>query len=523
MITGDAGSRMVSLTTTQRDLLHLLLTTELPIGASAIGQQLCLTPRQVQYSLREIKDWLGRRNAAMRHTPGIGVQIICAADQKRRILIELSSQSKFQLILTPGQRQQLLALQLLIVREPLILSQLQQDIAVARATVLKDLDIVDLWLATFGLQIARRQHRGCWVEGSELARRQALAALLWGDVPFDRPILSVQYAQGINFALAPDAASLPIIGDVNLLVREWDMPAAMEQVAWAEAELGGRFTDDAVLHLGLALAIQAQRVRMRQWFICDAPTLDWLRLQAAWPIATALSERLWRDLPADARLGEAAAVAIHLMCGARDQAWRPDLGADAAFRSLIDTLVAEVADAYSVPDLVYDSLLREGLEAHILPACMRQLFSVWTPARVSADMQAERYTFERSLARQLVDRVASAIGIALPSDAYDELVLLLRAAFIRARPERARRVLVVCPSGMATTQLLVARLRARFPRLGSFEVLSIRDLSAERIAAADLIITTIPLSLAAAPTIDVIQVHPMLKPEDVAALTQWMA
>jgi hypothetical protein len=83
-------------------------------------------------------------------------------------------------------------------------------------------------------------------------------------------------------------------------------------------------------------------------------------------------------------------------------------------------------------------------------------------------------------------------------------------------------VLVVCPSGMATTQLLVARLRARLPRLGTFEVLSMRDLNAERIAFADLIISTVPLALPATAIVDVIQVHPMLKPEDIAMLTQWM-
>ena len=152
----------MSLTTTRRDLLYLLMTAEVPIGASAIGEQLRLTPRQVQYSLREIKTWLSRRNTRVRHTPGIGVQICCTADQRRRLLAELSSQSKFQLILTPGQRQQLLALQLLAARDPLILSQLQQDVGVARATVLKDLDIIERWLETFGLQLARRQHRGCW-------------------------------------------------------------------------------------------------------------------------------------------------------------------------------------------------------------------------------------------------------------------------------------------------------------------------------------------------------------------------
>jgi hypothetical protein len=55
-------------------------------------------------------------------------------------------------------------------------------------------------------------------------------------------------------------------------------------------------------------------------------------------------------------------------------------------------------------------------------------------------------------------------------------------------------------------------------------VLPMRELTAERIADADLIISTVPLALpAAAPPIDVILVHPMLRPEDIAALTQWMA
>jgi mannitol operon transcriptional antiterminator len=98
----------------------------------------------------------------------------------------------------------------------------------------------------------------------------------------------------------------------------------------------------------------------------------------------------------------------------------------------------------------------------------------------------------------------------------------LRAEFVRARPARARRVLVVCPSGIATTQLLIARLKVRFPRLGTLEVLPMRELTATRIEDADLIISTVPLTLPANLPIDVIQVHPMLRPEDVVALTQWM-
>jgi mannitol operon transcriptional antiterminator len=415
-----------------------------------------------------------------------------------------------------------LALHLLTTPEPLILSQLQQAVAVARATVLKDLDVVEDWLHGFGLQVERRQHRGCWVAGSELAQRQALAALVWGDVPFDRPMLAVRPNQGIVFALAQDATLLPSIGQVNALVREWNLGAAHQQITWAEAALGGRFTDQAVVQLELALALQAQRIRAQRWVAFDQATLAWMRVPAVWPVAEVIGLALWPDAPGSIRTAETAALVVYLLCGARDEPWRHDLVAGTAFHALIDRLLEHIADIYHVPELAHDRLLREGLEAHVLPACVRQRFALWAPSTDAIDTHTERYAAERDVAQQLAADITSHTHMTLPEDALDDLVLLLRAAIIRVRPERARRVLVVCPSGMATTQLLIARLRARFSRLGSFEVLSMRDLSAERIASADLIITTIPLTLAPTPTVDVIQVHPMLHPEDIAALTQWM-
>src|SRR5262245_20034425 len=108
---------MLSLTTAQRDLLQLLLTTDAPIGTAALGRRLDLTPRQVHYGLRDIKTWLSRRHATLRHAPGIGVQVLCTPEQRESLYAELASQSRFQLILMPEQREQLLGLVLLASRE----------------------------------------------------------------------------------------------------------------------------------------------------------------------------------------------------------------------------------------------------------------------------------------------------------------------------------------------------------------------------------------------------------------------
>ena len=113
-------------------------------------------------------------------------------------------------------------------------------------------------------------------------------------------------------------------------------------------------------------------------------------------------------------------------------------------------------------------------------------------------------------------------SVKLPEAEINNIAALLRAARIRIRPYRFRQVIIVCPSGMATAQLLVARLEARFPRLGPLKVFSMRELNTERMAQADLIITTVPLAEEISEQIDVIQVHPLLLPEDVEAITEYL-
>ncbi|NOK62245.1 MAG: hypothetical protein GFH27_549327n75 [Chloroflexi bacterium AL-W] len=221
---------------------------------------------------------------------------------------------------------------------------------------------------------------------------------------------------------------------------------------------------------------------------------------------------------------ETATLVLQLSSTVRGESRREDLTSNTPFHELIDTLLRRIAEAYRVPELAHDHLLRDGLETHILPACVRQRFGLWAAPSAATDTHTERYATERTVVALVASDIEATTELSLPSDAHEDLILLLRAAILRVLQPRARRVLVVCPSGMATTQLLVVRLCVRFPRLGAFEVLPLRELSAERIADADLIVSTVPITLPAELTvdIDILQVHPMLRPEDIVALTHLM-
>ncbi|WP_420642094.1 BglG family transcription antiterminator [Candidatus Leptofilum sp.] len=514
---------MISLTTRQRDLLHYLLTAETAVVTADVGRHVGLTPRQVSYSLKPIKLWLVEHNADLDMIPGVGLQVACTDHDRESLLSELASEDNIRLQLTPGQRQQLLVLYLLTASEPLILYQLQQESGVSRTTLLKDLDLIEAWVETFDLTLERRPNFGFMLDGTEHQIRQAIAAILWGDTNFSDPLMQVSHATGLMYQLAKDANLMPLATHAKQMVEQWETRQAMTLVGFAETELNGRFTDNAALYLALTIAIQKQRILNGQIAQTIHPAFTKQAYQSVWQVASEMLQQQELDLPENEWDCEVAYLAMHLLSGSRSGSWSTDLQVEESFEDLLNSLMRSIAQAYRVPAMQFDNALREGLAAHLIPAFMRQRFELWAPPINYTKDLPERYSFEATIANTLAEEMSTEMGLNLPPDEVNNLVLLLRAAFIRERPHRLNRVIVVCPSGMATAQLLVARLKARFPRLGQIDVLSLRELSAQEMQSAQLIITTVPLPNEYLDQSSVIQVHPLLSAEDIAIITQWLA
>lgn len=521
---------MVSLTTRQRDVLRILLDADKALPTNTMAQQLQLTPRQVNYSLKGVQRWLSQHDVELLITPGIGAKLVSTAEQNSVLADSLQSDAHYQLILTPSQRQQLFLFQLLVTIEPLILYQLQQRAQVSRTTILKDLSSTEKWLERFRLRLERRPNYGIEIVGLEQDKRQALIALMWNDPEYPDPLWQMTHTQGLVFALRDDASLLQILEQVNAYIDSIKARAAITSVAHAEAALGGRFSDMAVLFLALTFAIQ--RCRIDEGFIVaweggkppfGSAEIESLHEHPIWPVAKRIFlTQLQTDMYSEKYEPEVAFIAAHLLGSPRNDNWPIDVESEKVFSDLVPQLMRVISDGYKLPDLLQDSTLRAGLLAHVVPACLRQTYRLWMPAQRSNRLQ-ETYSFELALADQLRQIINRETGAELPSNEVNNLALLIRAAYIRERPNRLQQVVVVCPSGMATAQLLTARLKARFPRLGTLEVLSMRELSDTRLGTAELILTTVPLPDEMVGNIKVIQVHPLLLPEDIERITQWLA
>lgn len=515
---------MIALTTRQRDILKVLLNHSRPIGSSELAGMLHLTPRQVSYSIKGVKVWLRQHDQDLVILPGVGFTVETSSERARLLASEINQHFDLQIVLSVSQRLQLLTLFLLTRPEPVILSQLEQITQVSRMTLLKDLDEIEKWLAARRVGLIRKPHFGIQVSGAERSIQQALAEVVWCETPFSSdPIAAITHADGLVFNLGSDAALLPVVKLVNDLFAGLNLRRTIGLVAKAEEQLGGRFTDDAVLHLALVFAIMAHRVRTGYHLDMDTALLSWLQNAKIWPVAAYVGRHLGRDTNSSWKPADVACVAMEMLAAPRNEILPGELERNGEFSTLIERLMDYISQAFEIPKLKYDRTLQNGLLNNIVPACYRQRFNLWFPVALNNASLPEQHEQEFAISQTIAGMVHEQAGSLLPQSEINNLVVLLRAAYIRNRTYRFERIIVVCPSGMATAQLLIARLNARFPYLNNLEVTSLRDLTPALVASADLILTTVPLPRQYSDQSKTIQVHPLLMPEDIEAITQFLS
>lgn len=515
---------MITFTTRQREILKIILDVKRPIGSVELARLLRITPRQVNYSIKGVKVWLKQHGQDLNVLPGVGFSVNLTADQIQALVQKINVHSNVQIVLSVSQRQQLLALFLLTRIEPVILAQLEQISNVSRMTILKDLDEIEGWLEGQNISLVRKPHFGIQVSGAEHDCQQALAELLWGETLFSNdPVTRITHSEGLIFNLQEDARLLPLVATIGIYLSTLHLRRTIGLVAKAEEQWGGRFTDDAVLHLALVLAILSSRIQSGYHLTVEPELIESLQTAKMWPVASYVARRLGRESSATWQPGDIAGVAMEMMAAPRNDAFPGDLEGESDFAVLIERLMAHISQIFGISKIKHDHTLQTGLLNNIVPACFRQRFHLWFPVALNNAGLPEKYEKEHAIAQEVSTLVYEFTGVKLPKSEINNLVVLLRAAFIRNRSYRFDRVIVICPSGMATAQLLVARLHARFPNLSNLEVISLRDLTPTLISSADLLLTTVPLPRQYANNPKVIQVHPLLMPEDIETITQFLS
>src|SRR5699024_1207802 len=100
-----------------------------------------------------------------------------------------------------------------------------------------------------------------------------------------------------GLTLSQTGETLKIIHFARKLIESLGVTTAFKYVAGVEAQLGGRYVDDAVLYLALDLAVQKRRVKQKQFLSIDQETVTWLRGLQVWAAAASVAQQLLPETP----------------------------------------------------------------------------------------------------------------------------------------------------------------------------------------------------------------------------------
>ena len=180
---------------------------------------------------------------------------------------------------------------------------------------------------------------------------------------------------------------------------------------------------------------------------------------------------------------------------------------------IVERLLSRVSAALNI-NFASDQKLEEQLKNHIPPMIYRLRSNNKTENPFTSQIKNE-FSLTFNVIWVVLSEYEQELGISFNEDEIAFLTMYFQAAIERARMNR--KILIVCQMGIATSELLINRIKNVLPSLDTFEVASVAELEQMPLNEYDLIIYTIKVDI---PKKQVILVSPFLTKEDIERIKQ---
>ena len=505
------GHGAMGLSTREVQLIEALLRHPDGLTAGDIADQLSVSARTVHRDLQAASDFVDSHGLTLVRQAGRGISVEGTTEAREQALEALRDVRSSEL--TSEERQVSLLRMLLASDQPIKLRALASRLEVSVGTVSRDLDEVEDWLTDFRLSLLRRRGYGVEVLGKEDDRRRAMSRVILQNLD-EAAFLSLPQEPGESAGRAADHIADRLLGliDEDRLREVEDLTgAAVERLPYAIA-------DGAFVHLCVHFALVVERLLQGEEIEMDEDILQRLRKTDEYGHAQSLAQAIKEEFRIDVPEGEVAYMTMHLR-GTKlredDTLERYFESSDLEVASRVKALIRYVAEQTGV-SLAGDSSLYTGLLAHIERSIhrLRENMGIYNPllAEIKQDYPALFDLVNQGMNKVFMDEK-------IPEEEVGFVAMHFGAALDRRQANFPQHVLIICPSGIGSSKILVSKLETAFPQIQQIRHASFFELERLDTDDFDLIVSTVSLSM---PEETYVQVQPFLSDDEVEKIRDYL-
>lgn len=482
----------VPLTSVQVAILLELEEARAPVFADTIAKKFGLSSGVIRYNISAINTWLQPRFGHIVSRPKLGYKLDIEESCRESLLNELN-RVRVQAVYSPAERKQLLIFELLCSSDYQSLENLARRVSLSKATLLRELSIVEERLAGQQIFLQKRPRRGTRVVGPEIAIRHMLVLLILEVVPEVTLMKLIQW--GIDEQKSSNNFLHPVQNDIIQVLKTWDLPGAMRLLNRMEDEFSLEFGDSRFLYLALYWAVALFRCRNGQVVSMPGEYTETALSEKETGVLRMIEDVYFQENHQHLPQAEALVFLLEIFSSPRNSDTLTDEPRELKFDdkhvvALADRLVEQVGKITGRE--INNPELLERMQKHLGNMLVRFKYNLPIDNPFANDV-IRSYPDIWQATVDAIKTLSPELG-----DLSREETAFLAMYFVLARQmeengknkKHSPRVIVVCPTGGVSVWMLVSRLKTEIPNLEIVANVSLRELSRMDKTNVDAIITT---------------------------------
>ena len=491
---------MSNLTPRNKDLLKILISEDDYRSMNHYSKVLNISTRTLYSDINAINCSINKYHVRIDRKTGQGIKLLGKLSDKMQLLYCINYEDEKEKKYSTKERQLEIARLLLIEEETVSYQKLSEYFFVSKTSISKDIDVISSFLSEKTISI-QSDKKGTRIVGTESGLQYSLNI-------YTKLLLEESCCSG------EESFFITGVKILKKIYPEKVVEMAFKIASDIDHSLNIGLSDYYIKSLVITLLVFIYRLSKdkhihyeRQFVFEEVNTLQ------TYLISKNILETISRGLNISFYENDIDYLNRQLIAHGLEPKIKNEAETD-MYRVLVADIIKEMSDVMHV-DLTKDEKLFNGIIYHIIPMEYRLRMGLKIENPLLNEIKTQ-YSVTFSATWYVMSKVENVLGITLTEDEVAFIMVHFQAAI--DRNIAIKKILIVCPTGIGTSELIANKIKRFLPSQDVVEVVPIRKVYENDIDNVDLIISSVQLTIKDKP---VIYISPLVNNSDLKNISNF--